>query len=84
MNNADLIVAILKAARDARSRRPVRRLASVEAGEIGDEVAVAFEHVDDLKNVAIGLGGKIAHKNQVAFEWSGADVGAQVGASTAE
>ena len=51
-----------------RRRRPESRLVVVT--EVGDEVAVAFDQVYDLENVAVRLGRKITEENQVALERS--------------
>jgi hypothetical protein len=61
--------------------RPVR---SVLITEVGDKVAVAFDQVDDLENVAVDVGGQIAKEDQIAFERNGADVRAQFRASAAQ
>jgi hypothetical protein len=45
---------------------------------------VAFEYIDYLHDLAVGLGGEIAEENQIAFEWAGADVDAQFWAGASE
>lgn len=47
---------------------------SIGVAKVGDEVVVAFDHVDHLEDTAVGLEGKIAEQDQLTHEWGGPNV----------
>jgi hypothetical protein len=43
-------------------------LSAIIFPEVGDEVAVTFDDVDDFEDLAAGVGGEIAEENEVVLE----------------
>jgi hypothetical protein len=69
---------------DCDRRRPLRHVRSVLITEVRNKIAVAFDQIDDLENVAVDVGGQIAKEDQIVFERNGADVLAQFRASATQ